>query len=184
MKIYTKTGDDGTTGLIGGSRVSKANLQIESYGTVDELNSWVGLIRDTFNDNNCAIQLLEIQNNLFVLGASLATAPKGTKMQLPPLKSDFIADLESWIDSMNTELPDLTHFILPGGHSASSHAQVARCVCRRAERRVIELHQFDPRFSLEIQYLNRLSDYLFVLARFILQKFDKEEVKWIPNLKK
>jgi cob(I)alamin adenosyltransferase len=127
---------------------------------------------------------LEIQNNLFVLGASLATAPKGTKMQLPPLTSDFIADLESWIDSMNTDLPDLTHFILPGGHSASSHAQVARCVCRRAERRVIELHQNDPRFSLEIQYLNRLSDYLFVLARFILQKFDKEEVKWIPNLKK
>ncbi|NBP29945.1 MAG: cob(I)yrinic acid a,c-diamide adenosyltransferase [Flavobacteriia bacterium] len=184
MKIYTKTGDDGTTGLIGGVRVSKADLQIESYGTVDELNSWVGLIRDTFNDNNCAIQLLEIQNNLFVLGASLATAPKGTKMQLPPLTSDFIADLESWIDSMNTDLPDLTHFILPGGHSASSHAQVARCVCRRAERRVIELHQNDPRFSLEIQYLNRLSDYLFVLARFILQKFDKEEVKWIPNLKK
>jgi len=184
MKIYTKTGDNGTTGLIGGVRVSKADLQIESYGTVDELNSWIGLIRDTFDDSNSLKQLLEIQNHLFVLGASLATAPKGTKMQLPPLKAEFIADLESWIDSMNTELPDLTHFILPGGHAASSHAQIARCVCRRAERRVIELHQNDPRFSLEIQYLNRLSDYLFVLARYILQKFEKEEVKWIPDPKK
>ena len=181
MKIHTKTGDDGTTGLIGGARVSKADLQIDSYGTVDELNSWIGLIRDTFDDSNCAKQLLEIQDNLFVLGASLATAPKGTKMQLPPLKSDFIHNLESWIDAMNMELPDLTHFILPGGHIASSHAQIARCVCRRAERRVIELQQNDPRFSLEIQYLNRLSDYLFVLARYILQKFEKEEVKWIPN---
>ena len=184
MKIYTKTGDDGTTGLIGGVRVSKADLQIESYGTVDELNSWIGLIRDTFNDDACAKQLLEIQNNLFVLGASLATAPKGTKMQLPPLNAEFIADLESWIDSMNTELPDLTHFILPGGHAASSHAQIARCVCRRAERRVIELQHNDPRFSLEIQYLNRLSDYFFVLARYIIQKFEKEEVKWIPDREK
>jgi cob(I)alamin adenosyltransferase len=184
MKIYTKTGDDGTTGLIGGVRVSKADLQIESYGTVDELNSWIGLIRDTFNDSNCEKQLLEIQNYLFVLGASLATAPKGTKMQLPPLKAEFIADLESWIDSMNTELPDLTHFILPGGHAASSHAQIARCVCRRAERRVIELQHNDPRFTLEIQYLNRLSDYLFVLARYIMQKFEKEEVKWIPDREK
>ena len=184
MKIYTKTGDDGTTGLIGGVRVSKADLQIESYGTVDELNSWIGLIRDTFDDSNCVKQLLKIQNNLFVLGASLATAPKGTKMQLPPLKAEFIVDLEAWIDSMNKELPDLTHFILPGGHAASSHAQIARCVCRRAERRVIELHHNDQRFSLEIQYLNRLSDYLFVLARYILQKFEKEEVKWIPGPEK
>lgn len=184
MKIYTKTGDDGTTGLIGGVRVSKAVLQIESYGTVDELNSWIGLIRDTFTDSNCVKQLLEIQNNLFVLGASLATAPKGTKMQLPPLKAEFIADLESWIDSMNTELPDLTHFILPGGHAASSHAQIARCVCRRAERRVIELQHNDQRFSLEIQYLNRLSDYLFVLARYIIQKFEKKEVKWISDREK
>jgi cob(I)alamin adenosyltransferase len=181
MKIYTKTGDDGTTGLIGGSRVSKADLQIESYGTVDELNSWIGCIRDSLDDGPCSKQLLDIQNNLFVLGASLATAPKGTKMQLPPLESNFIEDLERWIDAMNTELPDLTHFILPGGHMASSHAQIARCVCRRAERRVIELNNNDPRFSLEIKYLNRLSDYLFVLARYALRKFEKEEVKWIPN---
>lgn len=181
MKIYTKTGDDGTTGLIGGVRVSKADLQIETYGTVDELNSWIGLIRDSFAENNSPKQLLEIQNNLFVLGASLATAPKGTKMQLPPLKKDFIDDLEVWMDEMNLELPDLTHFILPGGHVASSHAQIARCVCRRAERRVIELNNNDPRFSLEIRYLNRLSDYLFVLARYILQEFEKEEVKWIPR---
>jgi cob(I)alamin adenosyltransferase len=184
MKIYTKTGDNGTTGLIGGTRVSKAGLQIESYGTVDELNSWIGLVRDSFEEDNAAQQLLEIQNTLFVLGASLATAPKGTKMQLPPLESRFIEDLESWIDAMNSELTELTHFILPGGHIASSYAQIARCVCRRAERRVIELNSNDSRFSLEIQYLNRLSDYLFVLARYILQQFEKVEVKWIPNAEK
>lgn len=181
MKIYTKTGDKGTTGLIGGARVSKADLQIEAYGTVDELNSYLGLMRDSFSEENASNQLLSIQNNLFVLGAGLATAPKGTKMQLPPLKTSFIDDLEKWIDAMNHELPNLQHFILPGGHVSSSYAQIARSVCRRAERRVIALNQGDPRFSMEIKYLNRLSDYLFVFARFILLKRERQEVKWIPN---
>ena len=184
MKIYTKTGDNGTTGLIGGVRVSKADPQIEAYGTVDELNAHVGLIRDSFPSAPSAEQLFAIQNNLFVVGSTLATAQKGTKMDLPVLSENALNELELWIDEMNEVLPELQHFILPGGCEASSHAQVARCVCRRAERRVIELQQNDMRFEHEIKYLNRLSDYLFVLARFILQKFDKEEIKWIPNLKK
>ena len=182
MKIYTKTGDNGTTGLIGGVRVSKSDPQIEAYGTVDELNSHVGLLRDTFPLEPVTAQLFTVQNNLFVVGSTLATAQKGTKMALPELPSDAVLLLEEWIDEMNAQLPDLQHFILPGGCAASSYAQIARCVCRRAERRVIELQLQDPRFENEIKYLNRLSDYLFVLARLILQESGKEEVKWLPKI--
>lgn len=178
MKIYTKTGDDGTTGLLGGVRVSKADAQIEAYGTVDELNSYLGLLRDTFENQATQIQLTTIQNQLFVIGSHLATAEKGTNMSLPELENNAIEQLEVWMDEMDNKLEALQHFILPGGHSTSSYAQIARCVCRRAERRMVEMDEHTHRFTTEIKYINRLSDYLFVLARFILQEFGKEAIKW------
>jgi cob(I)alamin adenosyltransferase len=181
MKIYTKTGDDGTTGLIGGVRVKKSDAQIEAYGTVDELNSHLGLLRDTFLNSETQGQLTIIQNQLFVIGSHLATAEKGTKMALPELESNAINQLEQWMDDMDSKLKALQHFILPGGHPTSSYAQIARCVCRRAERRIVEMDELTHRFTHEITYINRLSDYLFILARFILQEFGKEEVKWEPN---
>lgn len=181
MKIYTKTGDDGTTGLIGGVRVKKSDAQIEAYGTVDELNSHLGLLRDSFLNSATQEQLIIIQNQLFVIGSHLATAEKGTKMALPELESDAIEQLEAWMDDMDSNLKALQHFILPGGHPISSYAQIARCVCRRAERRIVEMDEDVHRFTQEIKYINRLSDYLFILARFILQEFGKEEVKWEPN---
>jgi cob(I)alamin adenosyltransferase len=172
MKIYTKTGDDGTTGLIGGVRVKKSDAQIEAYGTVDELS---------FLNSATQEQLIIIQNQLFVIGSHLATAEKGTKMALPELESDAIEQLEAWMDNMDSNLKALQHFILPGGHTISSYAQIARCVCRRAERRIVEMDEDIHRFTQEIKYINRLSDYLFILARFILQEFGKEEVKWEPK---
>ena len=181
MKIYTKTGDDGTTGLLGGVRVKKSDMQIEAYGTVDELNSYLGLLRDTFENTSAQEQLTTIQNQLFVIGSHLATAEKGTKMTLPELETHAIEHLEVWMDEMDNKLEALQHFILPGGHPISSYAQIARCVCRRAERRIVEMDEQTQRFTHEIKYINRLSDYLFTLARFILQEFGKEAIKWEPN---
>jgi cob(I)alamin adenosyltransferase len=181
MKIYTKTGDDGTTGLIGGVRVKKSDAQIDAYGTVDELNGYLGLIRDSFEHPETQAQLMHIQNQLFVIGSHLATAEKGSPMSLPELEGNAIEQLERWMDHMDESLPALKHFILPGGHVVSSYAQIARCVCRRAERSVVAMDEVNQRFALEIKYINRLSDYLFVLARFILQEFGKEEVKWEPK---
>ena len=181
MKIYTKTGDNGTTGLLGGERVSKSDSKIEAYGTVDELNASVGMVRDLFESAVIQDQLLEIQRHLFVIGSHLATSDKGTKMALPALIDDDIIQLEQWMDAMDNSLPPLQHFILPGGHPASSAAQIARCVCRRAERRIVEIEQSEHRFSIHIKYINRLSDYLFVLSRFILQEFGKQAIKWEPT---
>lgn len=181
MKIYTKTGDDGTTGLLGGVRVSKADAQIEAYGTIDELNSYLGLLRDTFENPSTQVQLTIIQNQLFVIGSHLATAEKGTNMSLPELEANAIEQLEVWMDEMDNKLAALQHFILPGGHPISSYAQIARCVCRRAERRMVEMNMENNRFSTEIKFINRLSDYLFILARFILQAFGKEAIKWEPK---
>ena len=183
MKIYTRTGDDGTTGLIGGSRVKKHNIRLESYGTIDELNSYIGLIRSMQTDRH-ADQILEIiQNKLFVIGANLATEESITliKKQLPCKKAD-IELLEKEMDLMNNDLPELRNFILPGGSQAASFCHVARTVCRRAERKIVELSEkaeVDPNL---IKFVNRLSDYLFVLSRKINLDQKTPEILWSPEV--
>lgn len=184
FKIYTKTGDLGTTSLIGGTKVSKSNLRIETYGSVDELNSHLGLLIDTCGDDVSRQTLKEIQDRLFTIGSSLACDPdKESKMKIPDLKESDVEFLEKEIDRMNEALPDMKHFILPGGHVAVSNSHIARCVCRRVERWCVNMHDhqmfIDP---LIIKYLNRLSDYLFVLARYIGQNFNVPETPWRPRL--
>ncbi len=188
MKIYTKTGDKGTTALFGGTRVKKYNLRIESYGTVDELNSYIGLIKDQEISETIKVSLLKIQHQLFTLGAMLATPPEKEtlkngkeRLNIPKVEENSIEFLENEIDSMETELPQMTHFILPGGHQAVSFCHVARCVCRRAERLSVELNDEDPLNDDILKYLNRLSDYLFVLARKLSKDLSVEEIKWIPK---
>jgi len=181
MKIYTKTGDKGNTSLIGGTKVPKSHLRIEAYGTVDELNSYIGLCRDLLDATVAAGDLLqEIQDRLFTIGSSLACDPaKEPRMRLPDLAETDIELLEKAIDGMNEELPAMKNFILPGGHPTVSHIHIARCVSRRAERCVVRLEQESPQAdSLTLKYLNRLSDYLFVLARFAGMKLGAEEVAW------
>lgn len=179
MKIYTKTGDDGTTGLFGGRRVSKANLRIDAYGTVDELNAYIGLLRDLDVNNIRREVLLQIQNTLFVIGAMLATEPGNTKVSIPSLQPDDITLLEREIDTMESQLDPLRAFILPGGHTSVSYGHIARTVCRRAERIAIALNDEEKNVSeLVIQYLNRLSDYLFVLCRKMGKELGVEEVEW------
>ena len=179
MKIYTKTGDDGTTGLFGGKRISKANLRIDAYGTVDELNAYIGLLIDQAVNKSRRDFLLQIQNTLFVIGSMLATEPGNTKVSIPDLREDDVASLEQEIDAMDRQLEPLRTFILPGGHTSVSFGHVARTVCRRAERMVIALHEHEKNVSpLIIQYLNRLSDYLFVLCRKMSAELGVEEVAW------
>ena len=183
-KIYTKTGDKGTTSLIGGTKVPKSNLRIEAYGTIDELNSWIGLVSDQFKKKKTKKILSEIQDRLFTIGSSLACDPdKETKLKIPDLKEEDVTLLEKEIDKMNERLPEMKSFLLPGGHIAVSTAHVARCVCRRAERLCVSLQEnnsfIDP---LVIQYLNRLSDYLFVLARFISHQLKVKEIPWKPRV--
>jgi cob(I)alamin adenosyltransferase len=179
MKIYTKTGDDGTTGLFGGRRVSKADVRIDAYGTVDELNAYIGLLRDQEVNKGRRDPLLRIQNTLFVIGSILATEPGNTKVAIPVLHDDDIAFLEQEIDSMDKELEPLRTFILPGGHTSVSFGHVARTVCRRAERIAIALNNEGGNVSmLVIQLLNRLSDYLFVLCRKMSAELGVEEVAW------
>jgi cob(I)alamin adenosyltransferase len=182
MKIYTKTGDKGLTSLIGGTRVPKSSLRIESYGTVDELNAHIGLVRD--QDVNAARRplLKEIQDRLFTIGSALAADPEKSKMKLPDLHAADVTLLEDEMDRMNLELPELRAFILPGGHPAVSHAHVARCVCRRAERLVIHLAEESFVAELVVVYLNRLSDYLFVLSRAMAHDLGVEEVTWQARL--
>lgn len=183
MKIYTKTGDKGQTSLIGGRRVSKADLRIDAYGTVDELNSWIGLVRDQAINEVRRDLLKEIQDRLFTVGATLATDPdKAIKRAIPDIISDDIGLLEQAMDAMDTELPPLRTFILPGGHAAVSYCHLARTVCRRAERLVISLNEQSPVDELVLQYLNRLSDYLFVLSRKMAQELSAEEVAWKPRM--
>tara|TARA_B110001450_G_scaffold99601_1_gene94425 strand:+ start:1445 stop:2020 length:576 start_codon:yes stop_codon:yes gene_type:complete len=190
MKIYTKTGDTGSTALFGGTRVKKYNLRIESYGTVDELNSYIGLIKDQdISDINKSC-LLKIQNELFTLGAMLATpAEKETlksgkqRLNIPKIDETSILSLENKIDEIDEELPQMTHFILPGGHQAVSFCHIARCVCRRAERLSVELNDQEKINTNIIIYLNRLSDYLFMLARKLSKDLLVEEIKWIPEKK-
>ena len=188
MKIYTKTGDKGTTGLVGGSRLPKHDLRIECYGTVDELNSYLGLIRDQkLPTDNIAI-LIEIQEQLFRVGAILATDPEKLKdesqrkkLGISFVKAEAITVLENHIDAMNLELPPMTHFILPGGHQTVSFCHIARCICRRAERAISKLNTEQPTQSEVLIYLNRLSDFIFVLARKLSKELEAEEIKWIPN---
>ena len=183
MKIYTNTGDKGTTSLFGGKRVAKHNIRIDSYGTVDELNANLGLVRDQDLDTNSKEGLITIQEKLFTVGAILASDPgkSSNASKIPELKADDIRFLEKEIDRMNEELPEMTHFVLPGGHTAVSHCHVARTVCRRAERICAALFNLEPFDEKVLQYLNRLSDYLFVLARSIAKQKDADEVKWIPD---
>jgi cob(I)alamin adenosyltransferase len=178
MKIYTKTGDKGETSLIGGTRVPKHHTRIESYGTVDELNSWIGLINDQDIAQESKTILSEIQDRLFTIGSSLASDPEKSKMKIPDLHASDIELLENQIDKMNEMLPEMRHFILPGGHTSISYCHLARCVCRRAERNVIHLHETEYVNEMVIAYLNRLSDYLFVLARFIGHQLNVNEIAW------
>jgi cob(I)alamin adenosyltransferase len=184
FKIYTKTGDKGTTSLIGGTKVPKSHLRIEAYGTVDELNSYVGLCRDLIVDNQNKNILREIQDRLFTIGSSLACDPhKEPKMKIPDLKENDVTLLEKEIDTMNETLPPMKSFILPGGHITISHIHIARCICRRAERCCVRLEMEKEELeSIIIKYLNRLSDYLFVLARFIAHQSKVEEVPWKPRV--
>lgn len=184
FKIYTKTGDQGATSLIGGTKVPKSDIRIETYGTVDELNSWIGLINDQLADEEFTPVLREIQDRLFTIGSSLATdASKETKMALPDLHQSDIELLEQNIDDMTAKLPPMKSFILPGGHVVVSSIHIARCVCRRAERLTVSLQQHEMFVEKKvIQYLNRLSDYLFTLARYAAQKLGAKEVPWKPRL--
>jgi cob(I)alamin adenosyltransferase len=188
MKVYTKTGDGGTTALFGGTRVPKDHIRIESYGTVDELNSYIGLIRDQDFNQHYKDILIEIQDRLFTVGAILATPPEKEIMKngekrlqnLGIVESD-IELLEKEIDTMEDALPQMTHFVLPGGHTTVSYCHIARCVCRRAERLAVHLSHDEAVADIAIKYLNRLSDYLFVLARKLSHDLNADEVKWIPR---
>lgn len=197
IKIYTKTGDNGATSLIGGTKVPKSHLRIESYGTVDELNSFIGLLGDqldliastsppattaAFADTHS--QLREIQDRLFTIGSSLACDPeKETKMSIPDLRAQDVETLEHHIDNMESQLPPMKAFILPGGHIAVSTAHIVRCVCRRAERSCVRMQQeqlfVEP---LVIRYLNRLSDYFFVLSRYTALLLQADEIPWKPRV--
>lgn len=182
MKIYTKTGDQGTTSLIGGKRVPKNCARLESYGTIDELNSLLGMIRSYPIGQTIADELVEIQSRLFDVGGNLATAPENAVSETPLGVSETdIEKLENAIDRMESEVPPLKHFVLPGGDPCASCCHVARTVCRRAERRILDLAAEAPVDALVLKYVNRLSDYLFVLARKVARDADCEEMKWIPR---
>jgi cob(I)alamin adenosyltransferase len=188
MKIYTKTGDTGTTGLVGGTRLPKHDLRIDCYGTVDELNSYLGLIRDQTISDDSKTTLIKIQNQLFIIGSLLATdseklkdESKRKQLGITLLKSEAIVFLETEIDTMNSVLPPMTHFILPGGHQTVSFCHIARCICRRAERNISKLNTEQPIQPEILIYLNRLSDFIFVLARKLSKELHAEEIKWIPN---
>lgn len=184
MKIYTKVGDNGTTSLIGGTKVSKSHLRIEAYGTVDELNSYTGLCKDLLTDQPSKKIMQEIQDRLFTMGSSLACDPlKEPKMKIPDLKEEDVVLLEKEMDKMNDLLPPMKNFILPGGHPTLSHLHIARCVCRRAERCCVRLEQENQEVAeIIVKYLNRLSDYLFVLSRFAGHQMNVEEIPWKPRL--
>lgn len=180
MKIYTKKGDTGSTQLIGGRRVPKSSLRIEAYGTVDELNSCIGLLRDQGIPKNYFEQLIEVQDRLFTMGSLLA-ADTGAKMKLPELKDDDVSNLEKWIDQMDETLEPMKHFVLPGGHTTVSYCHIARCVCRRAERISVDLSEHEEVSALVLTYLNRLSDYLFTLSRALAKELKISEQVWIPR---
>lgn len=184
MKIYTKTGDRGTTSLIGGTKVLKSHERIEAYGTVDELNSYLGLCRDLISDTSIKALLQDTQDRLFTIGSALACDPdKETKLKIPDIKEADIKLLEDEMDKMDESLAPLQQFILPGGHPTVSHIHIARCICRRAERLVVHLLIEDTEHeSLIIKYINRLSDYLFTLSRYVAKQVHAEEIPWTPRI--
>lgn len=182
MKIYTKKGDKGQTSLIGGTRVAKHHIRIEAYGTVDELNSHIGLIRDQKIDEHTVKILLEIQDRLFTIGAALASDPGKSKMKIPGLEEEDVSFLEKEIDEMNDALPEMRSFVLPGGHPTVSFCHIARCVCRRSERIAVLLSKESFVPEIIIKYLNRLSDYLFVLSRKLSQDLNAKEIPWKPRI--
>ena len=188
MKVYTKTGDKGTTALFGGTRVPKHHIRIESYGTIDELNSHIGLIRDQDIDPLYKNTLMHIQDRLFTVGAILATDPEKAilksgkaRLNIPKISNEDIERLENEMDNMEASLPPMTHFVLPGGHQTVSFCHIARTVCRRAERLASHLNDLEPFQPETLMYINRLSDYLFVLARKLSHDLQAEEIKWIPQ---
>jgi cob(I)alamin adenosyltransferase len=180
MKIYTKKGDKGETSLIGGDRVKKSHERLHAYGTVDELNSYVGLLRDHIEEENIQTELLEIQDRLFTLGSQLAATPD-SKVNLPALNISDIEALEKSIDSMNESLPEMRSFVLPGGHKTVSLCHVARTICRRAERWAIAIDQDEISNDLIVAYLNRLSDYFFMLSRYMSKILKVSENPWKPR---
>lgn len=184
MKIYTKTGDEGTTALFGGLRVPKHHIRIEAYGTVDELNSYIGLVRDHEIPARQKETLIQVQHLLFTLGSHLAATPGKKNLWVPEFTIEHVTILEEGIDEMDKELPELKHFILPGGNPAISHTHVARCICRRAERLTVLLAAQEEVEAVILQFLNRLSDYLFTLSRFIAFKTGATEIPWVPERKK
>ena len=181
MKIYTKTGDKGTTGLFGGKRVSKSDMRIEAYGTVDELNAHIGMLRDLPANRSRSEFFIGIQNNLFVIGSMLAAEPGNEKIKVPVIDENAVTVLEGEIDRLDESLPPMRNFVLPGGHMSVSATHIARCVCRRAERRVVMLFHSEPGDQVVIQYLNRLSDYLFLLSRALSHELGAEETPWISG---
>jgi cob(I)alamin adenosyltransferase len=182
MKVYTKKGDKGTTQLIGGTRVPKNTLRIEAYGTIDELNSFIGLIRDQDISSKYFDQLIETQDRLFTLGSLLAADPEKSTMKLPELQELDIDNLENWIDEMEATLSPMTSFILPGGHTTVSYTHIARCICRRSERIITELSLTNVVSPLVLAYVNRLSDYLFVLSRKLTKELNVKEQPWKPRV--
>lgn len=182
MKIYTKKGDKGLTGLIGGTRVPKHSLRIDAYGTVDELNSHLGILRDRAISDFYKEEIIFVQDRLFTLGSLLAADPEKSTMELPQVHESDIEKLEKSIDKMDTELPPMKFFVLPGGHETVSFCHVARCVCRRAERLVCELDEKFPQNPIILAFLNRLSDYLFVYGRYVSMKLNAEEIAWKPKM--
>lgn len=180
MKIYTRKGDEGKTGLFGGARIDKDDVQIEAYGTVDELNSWIGIVIDQIDIDNVKQYLIKVQSQLFAFGSVLATA-QGKSMPIAIPGTDAIDEMEKQIDAMEDQLPELKNFVLPSGYFQSSFTHVARCVCRRAERRIVSLSRIFEMDPILIQYFNRLSDYLFVLARYLSFRKGVVDVLWDPE---
>ena len=182
FKVYTKTGDKGQTSLIGGTRLPKHHIRIEAYGTVDELNSHIGLLRDVITDEAASALLISIQDRLFTIGSHLAADPVKNKMKLPPIFEEDIVALEKAIDKINDEVPEMKSFVLPGGHVHVSYCHIARCVCRRAERSVLRLAENELVEDIHFKYLNRLSDYLFMLSRWLTMKLNAAETPWVAKL--
>jgi cob(I)alamin adenosyltransferase len=182
MKIYTRKGDDGTTSLLGGVRIPKHHARIEAYGNIDELNSYLGLLRDLLAGSAHETLLLTIQDRLFTIGSHLALDPEHVgKMQLPELHADDVVALEKAMDSMEETLAPMKNFVLPGGHPAVSHCHIARCICRRAERSIVFLREQSNVEPIILEYINRLSDYLFTLSRKVSAENNATETPWIPR---
>lgn len=182
LKIYTKTGDKGETSLLGGTRLPKHHIRIEAYGTLDELNSHVGLLRDVIDEPRTHGLLIEIQDRLFTIGSHLAADPVKNKMKLPPVFEEDIVRLEKAIDNITEQVPEMKSFVLPGGHVHLSYCHIARCVCRRAERAVLRLAKNEAVDGIHAKYLNRLSDYLFMLSRWLVVQLKATEIPWKPKM--